>query len=91
LTPLGTICTVGGMSRRLRSFSELIGLWDSRAALGEDCDVDAGVVKQWDRRNSIPSAYWGAVVAGAARRKIEPEITFELLSRLAAGRRGAAA
>ena len=65
---------------------DIIRLWPSRAALATDCGVRVGVVKQWERRNSIPSAYWAATVAGALTRGI-PNVTLECLAQVAAQRR----
>lgn len=72
----------------MESFSQLIGLWPSMSQLAADLAVPYGVVKQWRRRDSIPSEYWRALIAAAKQRGISG-ITADLLTELAA-RNGAA-
>ncbi len=55
------------------SFREIIDRWPSFSGLAEDLSavgytVGAGVIKQWRRRNSIPSSYFRAIVLASARR-----------------------
>jgi hypothetical protein len=47
------------------SFREVIALWPTAADLGSACGVDAGTVRSWKARNSIPPEHWPAIVQNA--------------------------
>lgn len=47
----------------MQSFVQVIDLWETAADLGAVCGVDAGTVRAWKARKSIPSAYWPAIVS----------------------------
>lgn len=66
----------------METFSTIIGLWPNRSQLAEDLDTTYGVVKQWDRRNSIPPEYWLRLVVAAKKRDIEG-VTLERLAEIA--------
>jgi len=42
----------------MNSFRDVIDLWPSMAEMARQAHVTHGTVKQWRRRNSIPSRYW---------------------------------
>jgi len=65
----------------MRSFSEVLARWDSRQAVAQDCGVTYGVVKQWERRGSVPARYWAALLKGAEARGIKG-LSLELLQSL---------
>ena len=67
----------------MQSFSDVLQRWPDRASVAVDCGVTYGVVKQWERRDSVPAAYWPALLEGARRRNIEG-LTAEVLADLAA-------
>jgi hypothetical protein len=69
----------------MNSFSEVLALWPTLSELAADLDLPYGVVKQWRRRNSIPSDKWQALVL-AAQRRGHRRITAELLTSIAARR-----
>ena len=62
----------------IQTFSALIGLWPTKSIIASDCDVDYGVVNQWDRRNRIPPDYWEMLISSAKKHDI-PNVTYELL------------
>lgn len=65
------------------TYSEIIAQWPAISVLADEIGgVPVGVVKQWKRRNSIPSRYWSAIVRAAEARGIDG-ITIEALARLA--------
>lgn len=66
----------------MHTFSEVIRAWPNRSAMAADLRVDYGLVKQWERRDSIPAAYWPALVERASDRSISG-VTLEMLARLA--------
>jgi len=74
----------------MKSFSEVLALWPSLSDLAADLSLPYGVVKQWRRRNSIPSDRWQALVL-AAQRRGHGFVTAELLAAIAAGRAEASA
>ena len=63
------------------TFGEIIGLWPSIADLARDLEVPYGVVKQWKRRDSIPSDRWLSIVAAAGSRGIS--LTLDRLAQAA--------
>lgn len=65
------------------SFSAVIILWPSVAELAADIDRPVGTVRQWKNRNCIPAKEWLEVVRAAKERGFN-EITYDLLSKLAA-------
>lgn len=74
----------------IKSFSDLIELWETSEALALDVGESGTNVRAWKYRQNIPSPYWVRVV-GAARRRAFHEVTYELLARIAAtnvGQRG---
>lgn len=74
----------------METFADVINLWPSTGELAGDIGVTTLVVRQMRNRDSIDSAYWAALVAGAQKRQIEG-VTLELLAHLAAKRKGRAA
>jgi hypothetical protein len=71
----------------MRSFSDVISAWPGRGALAADCGTTYGVVKQWERRNSVPAEYWLRLIQGAEARGIRG-LTLRLLAEIAAGTGG---
>lgn len=65
------------------SFVTIISAWPSRRDLAADLAVDEGLVKQWQRRDSIPARYWHRLVEAASERQISG-IDEQVLTRLAA-------
>lgn len=77
----------------ITSFRDLIDRWPSGRVLAETLTshgrpVGSGVVKQWRRRDAIPSAYFAALIAAAADAGISG-VSAGLLVHLA-GRRSSA-
>lgn len=70
----------------MQTFTEIIAAWKDDAKFAEDVGTTRGLVAVWKHRNSIPAAYWNAVIASAARREL-PGITLELLTSLTRSRR----
>lgn len=60
--------------------SEIIRLWPSLSEFARDLGVAYGTAKAMRRRDSIPPAYWQALVGHARARRIEG-VTFEALAR----------
>lgn len=70
------------------SFSALIDLWPSYSAMADGISargrhVGAGAVKQWRRRDAIPSGHFEAIINAAREVGIEG-VTADLLVALAA-------
>jgi hypothetical protein len=74
----------------MKTFSDVIGLWDSLSQLAADLDVPYGVAKQWRRRGSIPADRWVGLIDAAQRRGFEG-VTADLLAELARSRTSEAA
>jgi hypothetical protein len=53
------------------TFQAFIGKWPTRSALCADIGVTPQGLNNMRIRNSVPSRYWPAMVAGAERRNIE--------------------
>ena len=62
----------------MHSVGEIIGLWPSMADLGRDLGLPYSTVAAWKQRESIPIAYWRALV-GAARQRGLRQVTADLL------------
>lgn len=65
------------------SHRELIDLWPSIRAFGEDIGVDYNTAKHIRRRGTVPSSYWVRMVAGAAAHGYRG-VTFEALAQAVA-------
>ena len=52
------------------SFSEILELWPQLSELASDIGRPYATVVAWKRRDSIPLAYWPAVVASAKSRRL---------------------
>lgn len=65
------------------SFREIIGKWPNLGAFARDIGVTENTAKQMRTRDSVKAEYWGKMVAGARRRRIEG-VTLEVLARLKA-------
>lgn len=72
--------------KSIASFTEVIDVFGSCAALGAEIGEKAGTVRQWRSRNRIPPDRW-LRVAEAARNRGNRRITVALMARLAAGAR----
>lgn len=66
----------------METFADLIAAWPTLADFAFDHDVDANTAGVWKYRNSIPATHWDQTVSAARSRQI-PNITVELLARLA--------
>lgn len=72
------------------SFRAIIQRWGTPANLASDINVDAGLVRVWKSRNSIPPEYFEKVaVAAAAKGRKFQSITTDHLLALRAKRRAA--
>jgi len=79
------------MTQPYDSFRDLIDCWPSFAALAEGFSalglpIGIGAVKQWRRRDAIPSAHFGALIE-LARRDGVADVTADVLVALASRRR----
>jgi hypothetical protein len=62
------------------SYRDVLAKW-GEGELAADTRLDAGLVRSWRNRNSIPPDYWPAVAAAAKGRKIRG-VSIEFLARL---------
>lgn len=69
----------------MRTTADIIALWPSVAAFARDIGIKPAHAQTIKARGSLPSAYWAAARAAAARRGIEG-ITIDALASLAAAR-----
>lgn len=79
------------MTRPYDSFRDLIDCWPSFSALAEGFSalglpIGTGAVKQWRRRDAIPSAYFEALI-DLARHDGVADVTADVLVALASRRR----
>lgn len=74
------------MADPIRTFYDLLKLWDSAGDLASDLEVKEVTARMW-RQRGIPSEYWLGVIASAEKRKIKG-VTLELLAYLAAAQAG---
>jgi hypothetical protein len=51
------------MAKKVTSFRELIGLWDSREAMASDIGAKVPTVTKWAQRNSVPADWWSPILA----------------------------
>lgn len=51
----------------MKSFADVIALWDTATDLAREIGQKAGTVRQWRNRGAIPPEYWQAVIAAAVR------------------------
>lgn len=65
----------------MKSIDRILSLWPSIADLGRDLGVPYPTVAAWKQRDSIPVAYWRALIDAARSRGLR-EITSELLVEL---------
>lgn len=65
----------------LRTFADVLDLWDSAEELGADIDVSGGRIRMWRQRDSIPAEEWPGIIGAAAARGFRG-VTLELLSAL---------
>jgi hypothetical protein len=61
----------------------IIDEWPSMAVMSEQTGAPHAVILKWRQRNSIPSKWWRAVIAGAERAGIQ-SVTYQRLSDAAA-------
>lgn len=68
----------------MRTFAAVIDSWPdpSPVTLADDIGEEAGTVRQWRSRNTLPPRVWVAIVAAAGRRGVAG-ISLECLARLA--------
>ena len=69
-----------------KSFSEIVDLWPSFAAMADDIGAKANTVAKWHLRDRISPDCWLAVAEAAERRGYDG-VTVDLMARLAAGTR----
>ena len=67
--------------KKIRTFTQVIGLFGYPAVLAAKCGVSNETVRAW-RRRGIPGYYWVAIAKAAKARRIEG-ITVELLAQIA--------
>lgn len=72
----------------MNTVADVFDLWGSAVQLAADIGVSDSHARAMKRRNSIPPAYWAALVSAAERRGFQ-DITFELLAELSAKKRAA--
>lgn len=60
------------------TFPDVISKWPNAGELARDINIKRGAVKQWRRRESIPSEYWLDIESAARRRGIEGVTVFVL-------------
>lgn len=68
------------------TYADIIGLWPSAEALGDDIGESGVTVRAWRNRNSIPAYRWLDIVEAADARGIAG-ITLDVLASIAAKRR----
>ena len=52
----------------VRTFRDVIALWDSPADLAEDVGAKLDAVRKWGERDRIPSEYWQRTIDAASAR-----------------------
>jgi hypothetical protein len=72
----------------METYADIIGLWPSAEALGDDIGESGVTVRAWRNRNSIPAYRWLDIVKAADARGIEG-VSLDALARIAATRRPA--
>jgi len=65
------------------TYLDIMNAWDTRKGLAADLDVTDTSVRKWVERGKIPCEYWLDVTTLAAKRG-HPEITLEVLAKIAA-------
>jgi hypothetical protein len=68
----------------LSTFRDVISAWPTRAAMQRDLFAETGKaapVREWHKRNRIPSSWFDAVIAVAAQRGFEG-VTYKVLTDL---------
>ena len=73
----------------MQTFSDIINRWPSAEEFASGIHVTGGRVRQWRRRNRLPSEFWLDVVEDAASRGYA-DVTLEVLASIAAKSRSAA-
>ena len=71
-----------GMVDSVTSFSSVIELWDSQAAMAADIGARAPAVSKWRERGNIPSEWWTRVLA--TEKAKTAGLSADLFARLAA-------
>ena len=68
------------MAHDIRSFRDVIELWETREALAADIGANSSAVSKWWQRDSIPAEWWSPVLSSnvAAKSKIKAEVLVEL-------------
>lgn len=67
----------------MKSFADVIDLWDNLSAFAKDAGVSYGAAKQWRRRGSIPAERWSLIIEAASRRGFD-DVTADALAAIAA-------
>ncbi len=67
----------------MNTIYDIAEAWPTLAEFAHDAGVTVGAARMWCKRNSIPGAYWLALVNGAQHRGIEG-VTLMRLGRIAA-------
>lgn len=67
----------------MKTISELIALWGSYGALGDDIKQSAGAVRKWKERNKIPAEHLLAILIAAEKRHKAGEKKFSKVTPLA--------
>lgn len=73
----------------MRTFADVIDLWETATALAADIGEKEGTVRQWRNRDRIPADCWTTIVEAAAKRGIKG-VTPTKLAEIAATKRAAA-
>ena len=71
----------------METFIAVISCWKDNPELAADIGVTPSVVALWKHRDSIPADYWPHMV-GAAERRGFSDITYALLARILAAKKG---
>ncbi len=53
----------------MQTFGDVISKWETASDLGAVCGVDAGTVRSWKARDSIPPQHFPAIVRDPVARK----------------------
>jgi hypothetical protein len=77
------------MTNRLRSFTDIIGLWPSLSDLAREMGAPAASVRQWKVRDRIPATWWDSLLTAATKRKFR-NVNASLLLTLSDQKRRAA-
>ena len=67
----------------MKEFNDIAERWPSRAMFATDLGVKYTTARGWSQRDSIPSAYWRALINAGMRRNIEisPDLLIDLAAK----------